>query len=183
MYLIVGLGNPGKEYENTRHNVGFSVIEKISKDNEMKLDKKDFDGIYTKGKIKNQEVILLKPTTYMNLSGKSIKMVSKFFKIDLKNIIVIYDDVDIEIGKIRIKPKGSSGLHNGIKSIIEELGTNEFTRIRIGIGKAKYDMVNHVLGKFEKDEQKQIEEVVEKTSLAINEILIKGLQSAMNKNN
>lgn len=183
MYLIVGLGNPEEQYKNTRHNIGFEVIDQFAKKNEIEIKRKDFEGEYAKFEIDNKKVIILKPTTYMNLSGRSVRQIVDFFKIDIEKIIVIYDDVDIELGKMRIRKNGSSGSHNGIKSIIECLGTSEFARIRVGIGKPKYDMINHVLGKFEEEEMEVIKEVIEKASEASKLIVTENLNTAMNKFN
>jgi len=186
MYLIVGLGNPEEEYAKTRHNMGFNTINEISRKYQLELNRKKFDGLYCKCNIENCEVILLKPQTYMNLSGKSIKQYVDFYKIPKENIIVVYDDIDITPGKIKIKKKGSSGSHNGMKSVIQELGTNELIRIRIGIGKPEYedDLINYVIGKnISKEECQILNEGVEKSANAIIEILLNGIDKAMNKFN
>lgn len=149
MYLIVGLGNKEEEYLNTRHNMGFCVVNEIAKENNIKIDKKKFKGLYEKCIINDEITYILKPQTYMNLSGQSIKEIMNFYKISLEEIIVIYDDIDIEPGKIKLRKKGSAGSHNGMKSVIEYLGTEEFIRIRVGIGKPEYkeDLINHVIRK------------------------------------
>lgn len=185
MHLIVGLGNPEEEYGKTRHNMGFNVINKLSNKYGIEVNKKKFDGLCGDGMVEGETVILLKPQTYMNLSGKSIAQVVNFYKIPLENIIVIYDDVDIESGLIRIRKKGSSGSHNGMKSVIEELGSEEFSRVRVGIGKPKYegDMINYVIGPVPEEEQKQLEKGVEKAKEAVIEILKNGIDIAMNKFN
>jgi len=186
MYLIVGLGNPEEEYSKTRHNMGFNVINIISEQYKIELNKKKFDGIYGKGNIENQEVILLKPQTYMNLSGKSVKQVVDFYKIPKENIIVIYDDIDIDPGKIKIRKKGSSGSHNGMKSVIQELGINEFARIRVGIGKPKFegDLINYVIGNnISKEESETLNIGVKIAVEAIKEIFINGIDISMNKFN
>ena len=185
MYLIVGLGNPGKEYEFTRHNMGFNVINKLSNKYGIEVNKKKFDGLCGDGMIEGEKVILLKPQTYMNLSGKSIVQVVNFYKIPLENVIVIYDDIDIEPGLIRIRKKGSSGSHNGMKSVIAELGSGEFMRVRVGIGKPKYDgdMINYVIGAVPEEEQKELEKGVEKAKEAVIEILRSGIDTSMNKFN
>lgn len=185
MYLIVGLGNPEEEYGRTRHNMGFNVINKLSNKYGIEVNKKKFDGLCGDGMIEGEKVILLKPQTYMNLSGKSIVQVVNFYKIPLENIIVIYDDIDIEPGLIRIRKKGSSGSHNGMKSVIAELGTEEFSRVRVGIGKPKYegDMINYVIGVVPEEEQKELEKGVEKAKEAVIEILKSGIDIAMNKFN
>lgn len=185
MYLIVGLGNPEEEYSKTRHNMGFNAINKIANKYKIEVNKKKFDGLYGDGVIEGEKVILLKPQTYMNLSGKSIIQVVNFYKIPLENIIVIYDDIDIEPGLIRIRKKGSSGSHNGMKSVIAELNSEEFARIRVGIGKPKYDndMINYVIGAVPEEEQKELEVGVEKAKEATIEILKNGIDIAMNKFN
>ena len=156
MFLIVGLGNPGREYDGTRHNIGFEAIDYISSKNNIDINKSKFKVMFGEGFIKGQKVILLKPTTYMNLSGESIREVINFYKIDNNKIIVIYDDISLEIGKLRIREKGSAGGHNGIKSIIANMGTDVFPRIKIGVGQPKGDLVSHVLGRFNKDEEEDL---------------------------
>ena len=135
MFLIVGLGNPEEEYSNTRHNMGFDTINKLANEYNIKINKNKFKGLCGSGIIENEKVILLKPQTYMNLSGESIKEAMAFYKIKSENIIVIYDDIDIEPGIIKIRKKGGPGGHNGMKSVISEIDTQNFPRIRIGIGK------------------------------------------------
>ena len=183
MYLIVGLGNPEPEYSNTRHNMGFDVINTLSKKNKIEVCKRKFNGLYGMGEIENQKVILLKPQTYMNESGTSIIEVKNFYKIPVENIIVIYDDVDIEVGKIRIREQGSANTHNGMKSVVKYLGTKEFPRIRVGIGKNDKDIVDYVLEQIDKFERVKINEGIEKAALAVEEILKSNIQTAMNKYN
>jgi len=185
MYLIVGLGNPEEEYSKTRHNMGFNVINKIANKYGIEVNKKKFDGLCGDGIIDAEKVILLKPQTYMNLSGKSIIQVINFYKIPLENVIIIYDDVDVEPGLIRIRKKGSSGSHNGMKSVIQELNSEEFTRIRVGIGKPKYnnDMINYVIGSISEEDKSKLEEGVNKAQEATIEILKNGIDIAMNKFN
>ena len=144
MYLIVGLGNPGKEYEHTHHNMGFDVVDKFIDSLGITFDKEAFKGVYTKCKYFDKDLIVLKPMTYMNLSGDSIIQVLNFYKIPVSNMIVIYDDMDTELGHIKLKIKGSSGGHNGIKSIINNLGTQEFKRIKIGTGHPRGNVVDFV---------------------------------------
>lgn len=154
MKLIVGLGNPGKEYEKTRHNVGFNVIDLYLKENKLKLDKEKFNGKYTKTTINGEDVIFLEPQTFMNNSGESVSAIMKFYKININDILVIQDDLDMEIGKIKLKEKSSSGGHNGIKSIEEHLGTEDYKRLKIGISNNKdIDTKDYVLGKFSKDDR------------------------------
>lgn len=185
MYLIVGLGNPEEDYSKTRHNMGFNVINAIANEYQIKITKNKFDGLYADGVIENKKVILLKPQTFMNLSGKSIIQLVNFYKIELENIIVIYDDIDVEKGKIKIRKQGSAGSHNGMKSVIEELGTESFIRIRVGIGKPEYknDMINYVIGAISEEEQNILNAGVKKAKEAVIEILENGVDIAMNKYN
>lgn len=185
MYLIVGLGNPERDYANTRHNMGFDVINEITKITGIKVLKSKFDALYGMGEINNKKVILVKPQTYMNLSGESIIKFKKFYKISNKNIIVIYDDIDLKIGDIRLKPKGSSGTHNGMKSVIENLKTEDFIRVRVGIGapENKEDMINYVIGAIPKREKEVLEKSIEKAAQSVIEVLENGIDIAMNKFN
>ena len=185
MYLIVGLGNPENEYANTRHNMGFDTINKLAENNHIDVNKAKFKGIYGNGIIQNKKVILLKPQTYMNLSGESIREVIDFYHIENEEIIIIYDDIDTEKGNIRIRKKGGPGSHNGMKSVVENLQTTDFGRIRVGIGQPEYknDMINYVIGKVPEEEQKVLQEGVTKAAEAIEEILKNGIDIAMNKFN
>lgn len=182
MYLIVGLGNPEKEYAKTRHNMGFEVINEIAKEYRIDVNKEKFKALYGIGTIENQKVVLLKPQTYMNLSGISIRECTDFYKIETENIIVIYDDMDIQKGSIRIRKKGSPGGHNGIKSVIQELQTEEFSRIRVGIGKPDevYDKINYVIGKITNEEFNILKIGIDKAKYATIEILKNGIDKAMN---
>lgn len=159
MKLIVGLGNPGKEYDKTRHNVGFMAIDLYCLKKELTFKKK-FNGLYTKDTINKEEIIFLKPQSYMNLSGNVVKKYMSYFKIKIEDIFIIYDDVDFKIGEFKIKPDGSSGGHNGIKDIISQLCTSNFKRIRIGISKSDQNMVKHVLTKFSEKELNKINETL-----------------------
>ena len=185
MYLIVGLGNPENEYANTRHNMGFDTINEIAKNNNINITKSKFKGLYETGIIQGKKVILLKPQTYMNLSGESIKEICDFYKIESKDIIVIYDDIDIEKGKIKLRKKGGPGSHNGMKSVVQELGTTEFPRVRVGIGQPEFksDMINYVIGKVPEEEQKVLHEGVKRAAEAVEEIVKNGIDIAMNKFN
>ncbi len=185
MYLIVGLGNPEEEYSNTRHNMGFDVVNKISKEYNIEINKNKFKGLYGTGMIENEKVILLKPQTYMNLSGESIIEAIKFYKIDISKIIVIYDDIDVKPGKIKIRKKGGPGSHNGMKSVISCLGSQEFSRIRVGIGSPEHkdDMINYVIGKVPKEELEQLDKGTEIAKEAVAEIIKNGIDIAMNKFN
>lgn len=185
MYLIVGLGNPENEYANTRHNMGFNVINEFSKKKHIEVTKSKFKGLYETGIIEGKKVILLKPQTFMNSSGESIKEIVEFYNIEPKEIIIIYDDIDVEQGKIKIRKQGGPGSHNGMKSVIKELGITEFARIRVGIGKPIYknDMINYVIGKVPKEEQEILAKGVEKATEALEEILKNNIDIAMNKFN
>lgn len=185
MYLIVGLGNPEPEYSYTRHNMGFDTINELAKKNNIQINKSKFQALYGTGTIANEKVILLKPQTYMNLSGKSIKEAINFYKIDIDKIIIIYDDLDIEEGIIKIRKKGGAGTHNGMKSVISELHTQEFSRIRIGIGnpKKQIDLANYVLEKLQKKEYEILESAIINASKAIEDIIKLGIDNSMNKYN
>ncbi len=183
MYLIAGLGNPGREYEKTRHNVGFTALDYLAYDQNIKLTKLKFKGAYGEGMISGEKCILLKPQTYMNLSGESVRETAEFFKIEPNNIIVLYDDVDLEPGRVRIRPKGSAGGHNGIKSIIYQLASEDFTRVRFGVGKAKFNMVDHVLGRFSEEDGSKVSDAIRKTPDIVKTIIAEGTAEAMNKYN
>ena len=185
MYLIVGLGNPEKEYGNTRHNMGFDTINEIAKNNNIDINKNKFKGLYETLNLQNQKAILLKPQTYMNLSGESVREIVDFYNIEPQNIIVIYDDIDIEKGHIKIRKKGGAGSHNGMKSVVQELGRTDFARIRVGIGQPEFksDMINYVIGKVPKEEQEILHQGVKKAAEAVEEILKNGIDIAMNKFN
>ena len=185
MYLIIGLGNPEQEYSKTRHNMGFNTINEIGKQNKVEVNKSKFQGLYETTIIEGQKVVLVKPQTYMNLSGNCVQEFVKFYKVEKENIIVIYDDMDVEPGQIKIRKKGGPGGHNGMKSIIQMLGTEEFPRIRIGIGRPKHngDEINYVIGAIPEEEIPKLNDGVEKAKNAIIEILKNGIDSAMNKFN
>lgn len=161
MKLIVGLGNPGKEYSVTRHNIGFLFVDEVvaSFNQQFKLEKKIRSEI-VRFKINEEEYVFLKPITFMNLSGEAVSLAMKYYNIDINDVIIVHDDLDLPVGKIRIRPQGGSGGHNGIKSIIQHLKTQEFKRIRIGIDKNQYDTVDYVLGKFSKRDQDIINDVI-----------------------
>ena len=183
MFLIVGLGNPGKEYDGTRHNIGFAAIDYIADKYNIELNRIKFKGVFGEGLINGKKVILLKPTTYMNLSGESIREVVNFYKISNEEIIVIYDDISLEVGRIRIREKGSHGGHNGIKSIIANLGTDVFPRVKIGVGAPKGNLVSHVLGKFSDEEVEILRESIKASSDATSIIISNNTKEAMNKLN
>ena len=185
MYLIVGLGNPEEEYSKTRHNMGFDVINKLSKNLGIDVNKKKFNGLYGTGTILGKKVILLKPQTYMNLSGEAVRDFKNFYKVNSEDVIVIYDDLDIEPGIIKIRKKGGPGTHNGMKSVVNELQTEEFPRIRVGIGNPEYknDLLNYILTKIPDEDYKILETAISNSADAIEEILKNGIDSAMNKFN
>ena len=183
MYLIVGLGNPGNEYAGTRHNIGFEAIDYIADKYNIELNRIKFKGIFGEGFINGKKVILLKPTTYMNLSGESVREVINFYKISNEDIIVIYDDISLEVGRLRIREKGSHGGHNGIKNIILNLGSDIFPRIKIGVGAPKGNLVSHVLGKFSDEEVTILRQSIMASAEAVDIILAKDTKEAMNKLN
>lgn len=183
MFLIVGLGNPGSKYDNTRHNIGFEVIDNISNKYNIDINRQKFKGEYGEGFINNKKVILLKPATYMNLSGESIREVVNFYKISNENIIVIYDDISLDIGRLRIREKGSAGGHNGIKSIILNLSSDVFPRIKVGVGQPNVNLVDYVLGKFSKEEKEILKESIEAATNSVEQIIKEDVNSAMNKFN
>ncbi|WP_338981834.1 aminoacyl-tRNA hydrolase [Spiroplasma endosymbiont of Eupeodes luniger] len=173
MKLIVGLGNPDKEYVHTRHNIGFQIIDALVKKWNIKLDSKKMDGQYSKTIKNNESIILLKPLTYMNLSGYSVSSITNYFKIAISDIIVIYDDVDLQLGVIKLRHGGSSGGHNGINSIINSLNSNKIKRIKIGIGKDNaYDTSSWVLGKFTNKEKPIIDDTVNKVLNIIDDFVV-----------
>ena len=185
LFLVVGLGNPGSQYEFTKHNVGFLTVDYLAEKLNIKINKLKFKGLFAKEKIENEDVVLLKPQTYMNLSGESVRDFANFFKIPPENIIVVVDDVDLPMGKIRIRKKGSAGTHNGMKSIIYQLQSDNFIRIKVGIEREdrKDDLADYVLKGFSKDEVPIMEESMERAAKAVLEILKKGPDVAMNKFN
>lgn len=185
MKLIVGLGNPGKQYANTRHNVGFEVISELSNRLNIPLDQTKFHGVYGIGHYKGEKVILLKPLTYMNLSGESIGAVMDYYDIDLENLLVIYDDLDLPVGKIRLRQKGSAGGHNGIKSTVAHMGSQQFNRIRIGIDRPLNgrSVPDYVLGNFHKEEQPIVLEAVRRSAEACEAWLERPFLQVMNEFN
>ena len=183
MFLIVGLGNPGKEYDGTRHNIGFAAVDYIADKYNIELNRIKFKGVFGEGFINGKKVILLKPTTYMNLSGERIREVINVYKISNEVVIVIYDDISLEVGRLRIREKGSHGGHNGIKSIIANLGTDVFPRVKIGVGAPKGNLVSHVLGKFSEDEIEILRETIKASSEAVSIIVNTDTKEAMNKLN
>ena len=185
MYIIAGLGNPTREYEKTRHNVGFDTIDVLADKLNTSVDEKKFKGLYGRGIIAGEKVILLKPQTFMNLSGESVREAADFYKVDPEHIIVIYDDISLDVGQLRIRKKGSAGGHNGIKHIIQQLGTQNFVRIKVGVGaKPKgWDLADYVLGRFDKDDRVLVEEAQERACKAVELILTDSVDAAMNEYN
>lgn len=186
MYLIVGLGNPGKDYEKTRHNVGFDTVDALIDEYRIPESGVKFKALYGKGMIGGEKVLVMKPLTYMNLSGEAVRAIVDYFKIDVKEeLIVVYDDIDLEPGHVRIRAKGSAGGHNGMKNIIQHLGTQEFARVRVGVGaKPKgWDLADHVLSRFSKEDRVLVEEAIEKSCKAIRCFVEEGIDAAMNQYN
>ena len=185
MKLIVGLGNPTAKYDKTRHNVGFEVIDQLSKEYNISVDTAKHKGLDGKGKIEGQTVILLKPMTYMNLSGESVAAVASYFKIAPEDVIVIYDDINLDVGRLRIREKGSAGGHNGIKNIIAHLSTDVFPRIRVGVGMKppKMDLADYVLSRFSKEEQELMEDGYQKACKALELMVVDDIAKAMNEYN
>lgn len=185
-YIICGLGNPGREYAHTRHNVGFDALDLIADRFDIPIDTIRFNAALGKGAIEGRKVILVKPQTYMNLSGESLSQVVRYYKADPESeMIVIYDDIDLPVGRLRIRKQGSAGGHNGMKDIIRHLGTENFARIRIGVGgKPKgYELKDYVLGHFSEQEREQIDEALIHTAGAVCLVLEKGIDIAMNDYN
>lgn len=185
MKLVVGLGNPTKQYDKTRHNVGFDVIDVLADKYNIAVDTIKHKGMYGKGRIEGQNVVLLKPMTYMNLSGESVVAVANYYKIAPEDIIVIYDDINLDVGRLRIREKGSAGGHNGIKNIIAQLGTDGFPRIRVGVGMkpSKMDLADYVLSHFTKEERIEMELGFDKACDALVYMLQDDIAKAMNDYN
>ena len=186
MFIIAGLGNPTKQYEGTRHNVGFEVIDRISEKYNIDVDAKKHIALIGKGIIQGQKVILAKPQTYMNLSGESVRSLLDYYKVDEEHeLIVIYDDISLDVGQLRIRAKGSAGGHNGMKNIIAHLGSQVFPRIKVGVGEkpAKYDLADYVLGHFSKGEAKLMDEGYDHAVHAVELIVSGQINEAMNEYN
>lgn len=184
MYIIVGLGNPGLKYARTRHNLGFMTVDELASRLGIKVDKKKFRAKTGEGNIGGHKVILVKPQTYMNLSGDSVSEVFGFYKVEHDHLIVVYDDFDIEEGTLRIRPAGSAGTHNGMRSVVSRLGFTDFPRIRIGIGSHREgDAVGHVIRKISKDEKEPLMTAVGEAASACEVIIKDGIQKAMNQYN
>ena len=182
MYLIAGLGNPTREYDKTRHNVGFSVIDVLADKYNIDVSDRKHKALCGRGVIEGEKVLLLKPQTFMNLSGESIREAVDYYKIDPEDIIVIYDDISLEPGQLRIRLKGSAGGHNGIKNIIAMTGTENFKRIKVGVGEkpAGWDLADHVLGRMSEEDRAAFEEAVKESVKAVEMILEDEIDQAMN---
>lgn len=183
MYLIVGLGNPGRQYEGTRHNMGFDTIDYLVEKHRIGQSGVKFNAMYGKGMIGGEKVILMKPLSYMNLSGGPVQEMANYFKIDPETeMIVIYDDIDLDPGQLRIRVRGSAGGHNGIKDLINKLGTQKFLRVKVGVGaKPKgWDLADHVLSRFSSSERKIVDEAICKAGDTVEKILSEGVDAAMN---
>ncbi len=186
MYIIVGLGNPGKQYEHTRHNVGFDTIDVLAERYHISVDVRKHKALYGKGAIEGQKVILAKPQTFMNLSGESVRELIDFYKIDeTEELIIVYDDISLEPGQLRLRAKGSAGGHNGIKSVIAHLDGQEFKRVKIGVGEKPkgWDLADYVLSRFPKEERLHVESALERAADAVVKIITGDMASAMNEYN
>ncbi|MCH5262898.1 MAG: aminoacyl-tRNA hydrolase [Lachnospiraceae bacterium] len=186
MYIIVGLGNPDRQYQNTRHNIGFDVIDAIADKNHITVGERKHKALIGKGFVGGQKVVLVKPQTYMNLSGESVREVIDFYKVDDKSeLIVISDDISLDVGQIRIRKRGSAGGHNGLKNIILHLGHDEFHRVRMGVGEKPqgYDLVDYVLGHFPKEEREIMDESAKRAADAVEMMITDGADAAMNQYN
>lgn len=182
MFLIVGLGNPGTEYAATRHNIGFDMVTFLSHQYNIPLRSREEKALVGKGVIEGQKVILAQPQTYMNLSGESVRALMDYYKLDLDELIVIYDDISLPVGQIRIRMKGSAGGHNGIKSIIQHMGTQEFARIKIGVGGKPEggDLVKHVLGRFSREQDAMFRDIFALAAEGVQKLLMNDPAAAMN---
>lgn len=185
MKLIVGLGNPGMQYAATRHNIGFEVIDSIAQTYNIQVMKNKYKALIGDGTIGGEKVILMKPQTYMNLSGEAVKACMDFHKISPEDLIIIYDDISLDVGQLRLRKSGSAGGHNGIKNIIAQIGTQEFPRVRFGVGEkpAGWDLANYVLGRFSEEEMKIVAPQTVEVAKVVEVIIRKGMDVAMNNYN
>lgn len=185
LFLVIGLGNPGSRYDNTKHNVGFETVDLLADKYNIKISKLKHKALYGDGFIENKKVVLAKPQTFMNLSGESVREMIEWYKIPSQNIIIVYDDIDLQLGKIRVRPKGSSGTHNGMRSVLYHIQTEDFPRVRIGIGRPPqgWELADYVLSKFGGEERKIINESITQAAEAVTAILKSGPETAMNRYN
>ena len=185
MYVVVGLGNPGKQYDKTRHNVGFDVIDILAEEYGISVSKIKHKALIGEGRVGTEKVLLVKPQTYMNLSGETLIDIYNYYKIDMENIIVIYDDIDLDVGKIRIRKKGSGGTHNGMRSITKCLGSTDFPRVRVGVSKPRsgQDLADFVLSRFRKEEADDVQLGLEKAAKSVDVMIRDNIDLAMNKYN
>ncbi|MFP4597595.1 MAG: aminoacyl-tRNA hydrolase [Persicimonas sp.] len=183
-YLIAGLGNPGSKYDQTRHNIGFRALERLAQRHRIALTSTKFDSLCETGRIGDQMVVLLEPQTFMNRSGKAVSQAANFYEVDADHIIVIHDDIDLAPGTLRVKSGGGHGGHNGLRDIVAKLGSREFLRLRMGVGRPEHgDVTNHVLGRFTRGEFTVVDEMVESACDAVETILADGLSAAQNRFN
>ena len=184
MFVVAGLGNPGRKYEKTRHNMGFWAVDRLAEKNDIKIKKIKHKALIGDGIISGEKVLLVKPQTYMNLSGESLREIVDYYNVDLSRLLVIYDDFDIESGSLRIRKKGSAGSHNGMKSIINQLGSQDFPRIRVGIGASGgLEWKDYVIGRMSEREARLLEHTADRAADAVQCILEKGIDRAMNEYN
>ena len=186
MWLLAGLGNPGLQYEKTRHNAGFMAADRLAQKHSAQFNKHKFEAVYADFKIGENRILLVKPQTYMNNSGSAVTALLNFYKIPTDRLIVMFDDITLDVGKLRLRRKGSHGGHNGIKDIIELAGTDEIMRIKIGVGEREnpnYDLKDWVLGKFPSEQTAELDKALDRAALAAEEIIARGIDSAMNKYN
>lgn len=183
MKIIVGLGNPGREYKDTRHNAGFMAVEELARRFPVERQDSKFDAIIGHIRIGTEKVLLVKPLTYMNLSGRAVQGIMRFYKLDLDELMVVYDDMDLPTGKLRIRPKGGTGGHKGMASISTHMGSQDFPRMRVGIGRPQYDTVDWVLGRFKGEEKEEIQAAVKKAADALETWVRDDINRAMNTYN
>ncbi len=185
-WLIVGLGNPTKQYDNTRHNIGFAAVERFMDENGGSFNKNKYDALFGECKVGVNRLLVVKPQTFMNRSGQAVQKIAAFYKIPTDRILIIFDDVSLSVGKIRMRKNGSHGGHNGMKDIIALMGTSDIMRLKIGVGQKPhpdYDLADWVLSKFPQSDKENLDLALKKSNLAIKEIITKGIDSAMNKYN